>query len=108
MSQSRGFSSSVAVRAVTAWSLVGSYDWDSLLTVNAGRYEPGVFSVADGTLRRTPLAAMVEGLARGAEGVQSPAGEGWWLREERLLYRRGRKRLDAGGIFLHEVSAAET
>ncbi len=31
----------VDMRAVTAWSLLGAYDWDSLLTRHRGRYEPG-------------------------------------------------------------------
>ncbi|HEX8337492.1 MAG TPA: hypothetical protein VF621_12230, partial [Pyrinomonadaceae bacterium] len=33
------------VVAVTAWSLFGSFDWDSLVTRDAGRYEPGAFDV---------------------------------------------------------------
>jgi hypothetical protein len=33
------------VRAVTAWALLGSYDWDSLLTRRRGNYEPGAFDV---------------------------------------------------------------
>ena len=36
----------VDVRAVTAWSLLGSYGWDTLLTAD-GRYEPGVHDVGD-------------------------------------------------------------
>ena len=33
------------VRAVTAWSLLGAFDWDSLLTRAGGHYEPGAFDV---------------------------------------------------------------
>ena len=36
------------VRAVTVWSLLGAYDWNSLLTRWEGCYEPGVFEVRDG------------------------------------------------------------
>ncbi len=35
----------VEVVAVTAWSLLGAYDWDSLLTCWSGHYEPGIFDV---------------------------------------------------------------
>jgi dTDP-4-dehydrorhamnose reductase len=76
----------VDIRAVTAWAMFGSYDWNSLLTVGAGIYEPGVFAVVDGALERTPLAAMVEELARNGKCLHEPSGEGWWLREERLIY----------------------
>src|SRR3954451_1834242 len=33
------------VRAVTAWALLGSFDWDSLVTSVRGHYEPGPFDV---------------------------------------------------------------
>lgn len=35
----------VDVRAVTAWSLLGAYDWNTLLTQVEGHYEPGVFDL---------------------------------------------------------------
>ena len=40
------------VRAVTAWALLGSYDWDSLVTRDAGHYEPGAFDVRGPFLER--------------------------------------------------------
>jgi dTDP-4-dehydrorhamnose reductase len=33
------------VLAVTAWSLLGAYDWSSLLTREEGAYEAGVFDL---------------------------------------------------------------
>ena len=42
----------VDVRAVTAWAAFGSFDWNSLLTSEAGCYESGVFD-----LRSTSAAA---------------------------------------------------
>lgn len=77
----------VDVRAVTAWALLGSWDWDSLLTRDAGHYEPGVFDVRCGEPTPTLLAELVRELAAGRE----PAGSvfrtpGWWRRPERLLY----------------------
>jgi dTDP-4-dehydrorhamnose reductase len=75
------------VRAVTAWALLGSYDWDSLMTRDTGRYEPGVYDVRAPHPRPTMLASMVRDLAAG----RSPAhpvldGRGWWRRSTRLLY----------------------
>ena len=55
------------MRAVTAWSLFGAYDWDSLMTWSQGHYEPGAFALEDGVPRPTPLADLLRGLAaRGA------------------------------------------
>jgi dTDP-4-dehydrorhamnose reductase len=78
----------VDVRAVTAWALLGSYDWDSLVTCERGTYEPGVFTVHTGPRRPTMLVRLVRLLA-GLGGLRSPAlrSPGWWQRSERLLYR---------------------
>ncbi|HEU4409672.1 MAG TPA: family 1 glycosylhydrolase [Polyangiaceae bacterium] len=75
------------VRAVTAWALLGLHDWDTLVTRPGGRYEPGVFCLADGEPRPTPLADAVARLAAGLEPGDSALGApGWWARDERLLY----------------------
>ncbi|WP_437955869.1 family 1 glycosylhydrolase [Sorangium sp. So ce119] len=75
------------VRAVTAWALLGSFDWDSLVVRDRGRYEPGVFDVRGQAPRPTALAALVRALARG-EPFDHPvlSSPGWWRRPERLLY----------------------
>ena len=46
------------MRAVTAWSLLGSFDWDTLCTSTGDRvsYEEGVFEVSTGRPRETALA----------------------------------------------------
>jgi dTDP-4-dehydrorhamnose reductase len=64
---------------VTAWALFGSFDWDSLLTRDRGRYEPGVFDVRGPAPRPTILARAVQALARG-ERFDHPvlAAPGWW------------------------------
>jgi len=77
----------VDVRAVTAWALLGSYDWDSLVTSDAGHYEPGVFDIRAPAPRATALA----GVARDVAAGRSPnhpvlRGQGWWRRPTRLLY----------------------
>jgi dTDP-4-dehydrorhamnose reductase len=73
------------IRAVTAWALLGSFDWNSLVTRDEGHYEPGVFNVLDGEARETILADMVRQLANG-ETFDHPflATSGWWRGEQCL------------------------
>jgi dTDP-4-dehydrorhamnose reductase len=75
------------VRAVTAWAAFGTYDWDSLLTRNAGNYEPGLWDVSSGIPRPTALAVLARQLAQGEE-PKDPVleGPGWWQRELRHHY----------------------
>jgi dTDP-4-dehydrorhamnose reductase len=71
----------VDVRAVTVWSLLGSFDWQCLLTRATGHYEAGPFDVRGSTPRATALAHLVETLAKSRTSrhpvTQSP---GWWER----------------------------
>jgi dTDP-4-dehydrorhamnose reductase len=46
----------VDIRAVTAWTLLGAYDWHCLLTRCEGHYEPGVFDLRGPEPRPTALA----------------------------------------------------
>jgi len=77
----------VDVRAVTAWSLLGAYDWNSLVTRAEGYYEPGVFDLRGPRPRPTAIARMIRDLATGREPdhplLDTP---GWWQRPERLFY----------------------
>ena len=77
----------VDVRAVTAWALLGSFNWDSLVTRDDGHYEAGVFDVRGSRPRPTALAALVTSLAAG-EAPRHPALDGvpWWRRPERMIY----------------------
>lgn len=87
------------VRAVTAWALLGSYDWDTLLTRTDGHYEPGVFDLRGPLPRPTALAPMVADLAAGREHRHPVLdGPGWWHRPRRLLYPR-RSVPAAGRVF---------
>lgn len=78
----------INVCAVTAWSLLGSFDWDSVVTRSNGSYESGVYNLSDVPPRPTLLAEAIGKLARGEEFehplLESP---GWWRRPARL--RRG-------------------
>lgn len=85
------------VRAVTAWALFGTFDWDSLVTRDAGHYEPGAFDVRSGSPRPTALAHMLRDLAAtGAHEHPALDSPGWWRRFDRLLYPRARGRASRG------------
>ena len=77
----------VDVRAVTAWSILGSYDWDSLMTRPDGRYEPGAFDMRSPRPRLTALAGLLRTIASGRDPDSPVLGSpGWWNRPERILY----------------------
>jgi len=74
------------VRGVTAWAMLGSMDWDSLVTRAAGHYEPGAFDVRAPSPRLTAIGSALRDLAvhrpyRHAV-LQTP---GWWRRSSRFL-----------------------
>ena len=77
----------VDLRAVTAWSLLGAYDWHILVTRDTGHYEPGVFDLRGPHPRPTALAGMLKDLATGLE-PNHPLLDiaGWWRRPDRLHY----------------------
>jgi len=77
----------VEVQAVTAWALLGTHDWNSLLTRQAGHYEVGAFDVRSDPPRPTALAAELKRLAAGGEPHPGTAGAGWWRRDIRLQFR---------------------
>lgn len=82
----RARAAGVDVRAVTVWALLGSFDWNSLVTVNQGYYEPGPFDVRSPLPRPTALASMMRELSSGA-ALTHPVlrGQGWWRRPGRFL-----------------------
>jgi len=79
----------VEVQAVTAWALLGTYDWNSLITRPVGHYEPGAFDVRAEPPRPTALAAELARLGLGATEPPHAAtqGPGWWRRDIRLAFR---------------------
>jgi dTDP-4-dehydrorhamnose reductase len=76
----------VPVTAVTAWSLLGAFDWNSLLARGAGHYETGVFDVSGPAPRPTGLAFLMKALSSGAKPPEAALGAGWWRRDIRLQY----------------------
>ncbi len=74
-------SSGVDVRAITAWSLLGSFDWDKLVVRIDGSYEPGVFDLRGREPRPTALARHLPILSGGGEPDHPVlAVPGWWER----------------------------
>lgn len=73
------------VRAVTTWALLGSFDWDSLVTGEAGHYERGAFELTEDYPCPTPLADILQILARD-HSVRHPCLQlpGWWRKRSRL------------------------
>ncbi len=67
------------IRAVTAWSLLGSFDWDSLCTQEKGFYESGIFDLRAVRPRPTLLGQMINSWNRGQD-FQHPilSREVWW------------------------------
>ncbi len=59
----------VPVRAMTAWSVFGAYDWHCLVTRCENVYEPGLFDVRGQVPRPTALAAAWRAIARGRRPV---------------------------------------
>jgi dTDP-4-dehydrorhamnose reductase len=75
------------VVAITSWALLGSFDWDSLVTEPRGYYEPGAFDVRSTPPRPTKLASMIRDLALGITPAHAAlAHRGWWRRPARLRY----------------------
>ncbi|QHL88767.1 dTDP-4-dehydrorhamnose reductase [Nibribacter ruber] len=86
------------VLAVTAWSLLGAYDWNTLLTQNNGHYECGVFDVRSGTPRATAAAHLLKKLAAGQDAHHIARLPGWWKRSNRALYPEPQEATECFGL----------
>ncbi|WP_242696538.1 family 1 glycosylhydrolase [Longitalea luteola] len=76
----------VDVRAVTAWALLGAYDWCSLLTKEELVYECGVFDISHTGLRPTLTAGLIASLANhGYCDHPLLHQKGWWHHNSRLI-----------------------
>jgi len=75
------------IRAITVWALIGSVDWNSLLTRRGDCYESGAFHAKGaGRPRPTALAKATASLARGHR-YDHPVldAPGWWRRDMRFF-----------------------
>jgi dTDP-4-dehydrorhamnose reductase len=87
----------VDLRAVTVWSLLGTWDWNCLLVECRGYYEPGAFDVRGGTPRPTAVARLARHLADGRVPDEPVLhAPGWWHRDDRLLGPPRRPPIDEG------------
>ncbi|HEX8231820.1 MAG TPA: family 1 glycosylhydrolase [Caulobacteraceae bacterium] len=77
----------IDVRAVTPWALLGSYDWNSLLTRLDGHYEVGAFDLRGGEPRPTAVTEMIKVLGAGGEPHPALQSPGWWRRDVRLEFQ---------------------
>lgn len=93
--------------AVTAWSLLGSFDWNTLCTSTGDQdrhYEPGVFDVRTGHPEPTLVADMLVALATtGTHHHPRLAEAGYWSTDRRLKYPPA-----AGQPIISPVHAAVT
>ncbi len=91
--------SGVDLRAVTVWSLLGAFDWNSMLTRQDGYYETGAFDVSGGVVKETPLGSFVRTLARAPElALAQVHGQGWWRQPARLSYAEPESAASAAGL----------
>lgn len=69
----------IDIRAITAWALLGAYDWNSLLTREEKHYEAGVFDLTKNVLRPTALSKLIRHLSSQKEYYHPVIEEkGWW------------------------------
>ncbi|HYE32702.1 MAG TPA: family 1 glycosylhydrolase [Methylomirabilota bacterium] len=75
------------LRAITVWSMLGAFDWCSLLTRDENIYEPGAFDVRSNPPRPTAIARLTKSLAAGKVEDHPVLGmNGWWRRQIRLVH----------------------
>jgi len=69
----------IDIKSVTVWSLLGAYDWNSLLTYTNNYYESGAFDIGSNNLRRTALGKMVKEIADTGKYHHPVLNtKGWW------------------------------
>jgi dTDP-4-dehydrorhamnose reductase len=74
------------VRAVTAWSLLGAYNWNTLVTAEQDYYEVGAFDVRSSPPRPTAVAWALKMISeRGSLFHPVLSTAPWWKRDDRFL-----------------------
>jgi dTDP-4-dehydrorhamnose reductase len=73
----------IPVKSVTAWSLLGAFDWNSLLVEDKRQYEPGIFDLRNGKIHSNALTGLVKSIGLG-KSYDHPLMRvpGWWKGEE--------------------------
>ncbi|MEO7315259.1 MAG: family 1 glycosylhydrolase, partial [Ginsengibacter sp.] len=71
----------LSLQGVTAWSLLGSYDWTSLLVEKENSYESGVFDLTGNCLRPTAMTKLLKSVSKKGNFLHPVLNEkGWWHR----------------------------
>ena len=102
----------VDVRAVTVWALLGSFDWNCLVTSCPGYYEPGAFDLRSPEPRETAVAHWMRRIASHG-GWADPVVEspGWWRRRtsgRRAPRLQDERRRDGAGHLAAPILIAGT
>lgn len=72
------------ISALTVWAMLGSYDWNTLITERNNSYESGMYDTRSGLMRKTALVKIVSALAQGQDYDHPVLKEkGWWHNKER-------------------------
>ncbi|MEP7080309.1 MAG: family 1 glycosylhydrolase [Ginsengibacter sp.] len=65
--------------AITAWSLLGAFDWNSLLTRENNFYEAGAFDISNNRIRETAMAGLIQSMATKSNAEHPLLNQqGWW------------------------------
>ncbi|HLN53905.1 MAG TPA: family 1 glycosylhydrolase [Lentimicrobium sp.] len=75
------------IKAITAWSLLGSFDWNSLLQLKGEYYESGIFDIRSGKPRPTALTELLKSYNTNYEATDLIDIAGWWNRNIRIKYQ---------------------
>ncbi len=77
--------SGVDVKAITFWSLLGAYGWNSLLTSESMDYEAGAFDLRSTPPRSTAIAEYIKDITSGKDNCHVLSQqEGWWHKSNRF------------------------
>jgi dTDP-4-dehydrorhamnose reductase len=72
---------------VTVWALLGSFDWDSLVTRMGRCYEPGAFDLRTEPPQLTPIGQLTQAIVAGAQiRSESSQRRPWWHTTDRLFH----------------------
>jgi dTDP-4-dehydrorhamnose reductase len=71
----------VNIKAITSWSLLGAFNWNSLLVENQDYYESGAFDIRSGNPRPTAVANMIKAINQKGRVIHPLLEQkGWWHR----------------------------
>ena len=91
--------SGINIKALTFWSLFGSYGWNNLLTSEMMDYESGAFDVRAVKPRATAVATFIRNINQGKAGDHTLLNQkGWWHQPNRFYNAQKSAKLSERGI----------